>query len=66
MTKRITIEGMHCARCTGRAEKALNLIQGVVAKVDMTGANIELSMDIPDAMLTEAIEKLGFSVKGIK
>ena len=30
MTKKLTIEGMMCSHCTGRVEKALSALEGVV------------------------------------
>ncbi len=35
MKKTMMIEGMMCAHCSGRVEKALNAIDGVTAKVDL-------------------------------
>ena len=62
--KRIHIEGMSCAHCTGRVEKALNKIEGVTAKVDLKGADVEGLAT--DAALTQAVEDCGFTVKGIE
>ncbi len=69
MQKKITlgIEGMHCASCSARAEKALSQLKGVNA------ANVNLALEeayivYDDKQLTladfkQAIEKLGFKVK---
>ena len=62
--KRIHIEGMSCAHCTGRVEKALNKIEGVTAKVDLKGADVE--GNATDSTLTKAVEDCGFKVKGIE
>ena len=62
--KRITIEGMNCAHCTGRVEKALNKIEGVSAKVDLKGADVTGSA--PDVELTKAVESAGFRVVEVK
>ena len=61
--KRIHIEGMSCAHCTGRVEKALNKLEGITAKVDLKGADIE--GNAPDATLTKAVESAGFKVTSI-
>ena len=69
MQRKITIgiEGMHCASCSARAEKALSQLKGVNA------ANVNLALEeayivYDDKQLTladfkQAIEKLGFKVK---
>ncbi len=69
MQKKITlgIEGMHCASCSARAEKALSQLKGV------SEANVNLALEeayivYDDKQLTladfkQAIEKLGFKVK---
>ena len=72
MQRKITIgiEGMHCASCSARAEKALSQLKGVNA------ANVNLALEeayivYDDKQLTladfkQAIEKLGFKVKETK
>lgn len=69
MQRKITlgIEGMHCASCSARAEKALSQLKGV------SEANVNLALEeayivYDDKQLTladfkQAIEKLGFKVK---
>ncbi len=69
MQRKITlgIEGMHCAACSARAEKALSQLKGV------SEANVNLALEeayivYDDKQLTladfkQAIEKLGFKVK---
>ena len=69
MQKKITlgIEGMHCASCSARAEKALSQLKGVSeANVNLTLEEAYIVYD--DKQLTladfkQAIEKLGFKVK---
>ncbi|HQJ16614.1 MAG TPA: heavy metal translocating P-type ATPase [Candidatus Cloacimonas acidaminovorans] len=68
MQRKITlgIEGMHCASCSARAEKALSQLKGV------SEANVNLALEeayivYDDKQLTladfkQAIEKLGFTV----
>ncbi len=64
MTKTIKIEGMSCAHCSGRVEKALNAISGIMAKVDLASnsATIESAVDIDDAHIAAAVEDAGYSV----
>ena len=69
MQRKITlgIEGMHCAACSARAEKALSQLKGV------SEANVNLALEeayivYDDKQLTladfeQAIEKIGFKVK---
>ena len=35
MTVTVTIDGMSCAHCSARVEKALNALPGVRARVDL-------------------------------
>lgn len=64
MKKVIKIEGMHCGGCVKRVDAALNAIEGVSATVDLaTGsAVVELSKEVSDEVLREAVEDLGFDV----
>lgn len=64
MKKVIKIEGMHCGGCVKRVDAALNGIDGVSAKVDLAAkcAVVELSAEVSDDVLREAVEDLGFEV----
>lgn len=66
VTKEIKIEGMHCSGCTGRVERALNALEGVSATVDLQSktAKIVSEKEIPEAVLKETIEELGFIYVG--
>lgn len=66
VTKEIKIEGMHCSGCTGRVERALNALEGVSATVDLQSktAKIVLEKEIPEEVLKETIEELGFIYVG--
>lgn len=68
MKKLITIEGMHCEHCQARAEKALNAMEGVEAKVNLKNkqATITLSRDIPDEEFAKVIEDAGYQMVSIK
>lgn len=61
-TKEIKIEGMHCSGCSARVERALNALDGVKATVDLKAgtAKIVSSAEVPDAVLKETVESLGF------
>ncbi len=69
MTKKLTIEGMMCAHCTGRVEKALSALEGVSA-VEMSlegkSATVTLSADVSDEALTKAVTDAGYEVTGIQ
>jgi P-type Cu+ transporter len=62
---RLPIEGMTCATCAGRVEKALNRLSGVEASVDLAAESAELRYDPvafgPDR-LAEAVEDAGYRV----
>lgn len=64
MTKTIKIEGMSCAHCSGRVEKALNSISGIKAKVDLASktATVSSEAEIDDARIAAAVEDAGYSV----
>jgi len=64
MTKTIKIEGMSCAHCSGRVEKALNAISGITAKVDLAAksATVSSETEIDDALLAAAVEDAGYAV----
>lgn len=60
----INIEGMKCMHCREGAEKALNSIDGVKAKVSLEKKNavITLSKPIERETLVKAIEEAGYTV----
>ena len=69
MKKTMMIEGMMCAHCTGRVEKALSAIDGVSA-VEMSlegkSAKLALSKDVDDKVLTDAVTEAGYEVVSIQ
>lgn len=69
MNKTMIIEGMMCAHCTGRVEKALSAIDGVTA-VEMSlegkSASLTLSKDVDDKVLTGAVTEAGYEVVSIQ
>ena len=69
MKKKISIEGMSCGHCVRHVEEALKEIGGVASvEVSLEGkyAIVELSEDVADAKLKEAVEDAGYDVTEIK
>ncbi len=68
MEKTMLIEGMTCAHCKARVEKALNAIPGVRANVvlEEKKAHIEVSGRVSDDELRKAVEEAGYEVVEIK
>lgn len=66
--KIVKIEGMHCENCEIRVENALNRLDGIVSKVSWKKKNavVSYSLEVPDALLKEAVEKLGYQVTDIQ
>lgn len=69
MKKTMIIEGMMCAHCTGRVEKALSAIDGVTA-VEMSlegkSAVLTLSKDVDDQVLVDAVTQAGYEVVSVQ
>ncbi|NDY94188.1 heavy metal translocating P-type ATPase [Wenzhouxiangella limi] len=63
----IGIEGMHCASCVGRVEKALQGVPGVLsAQVNLASAEARvevISGQVSSARLEEAVEAAGYSAE---
>ena len=69
MKKTIFIEGMSCNHCKMRVENTLKELDGVtnaVVQLDKKLAEIDLSADITNQVLTEAIDDIGFDVTKIE
>ncbi len=69
MTKTLYVEGMSCNNCVRHVEEALMEVSGVKsAKADLKSksAVIELTQDIEDKALIEAVEEAGYKVTGIQ
>ncbi|MBA2723154.1 MAG: copper-translocating P-type ATPase [Methylibium sp.] len=66
-TLRLKVEGMTCASCAGRVEKALRQVPGVEsAQVNLATEMAEVrlaSRDVDVAQLTAAIEKAGYTAR---
>ena len=62
--KKVRIEGMHCENCKNRVERAINRIDGAVAKVDLKKktAVVSFDRDISDEEIRRAVEELDYKV----
>jgi len=69
MKKQISIEGMSCGHCVKHVENALMEVSGV-KKVEVSLqdklAIVELSQEVEDSKLREAVEEAGYDVTEIK
>jgi copper chaperone len=69
MRKQINIEGMSCGHCVKHVENALMELKGV-EKVTVSLADkyavVEMTEDVGDSAIKEAIEEAGYDVTGIK
>ena len=64
----LRIEGMTCASCSGRVEKALLKVPGVVsAAVNLATehATVQASSDVPTSTLQAAVEKAGYAASAL-
>ena len=64
-TLSLPIEGMTCASCVGRVERALAKVPGVAqASVNLAteSAGLSLSQPVPTGTLTAAAERAGYAV----
>jgi len=58
----LTIEGMHCQNCANNVERAVNRIDGAVAKVNLRKGIAKVSCDkeIDIELIKAAIEERGY------
>lgn len=68
MKKIITIEGMHCAHCEAAAQKALNSIPGVEARVSLKKkqAVVTLKEPVPDETFRSVLHEAGYEATSIE
>lgn len=66
--KILTVEGMKCAHCSARVEKALGELSGVSAKADLASKSVKVTMkkEYSDDQLKKTVEEIGFTVAEIK
>lgn len=68
-TLHLQIEGMSCASCVSRVEKALLKVPGVAsATVNLATeqASVKVTPDLPVASLLQAVESAGYGAKALK
>jgi copper chaperone CopZ len=68
MTKKLLIEGMSCKHCANTVETALAAVPGVTkvkVKLKNNLALVKLDAPIADALLSAAIENVGYEFKGV-
>jgi len=68
MKKVVKIDGMTCEHCIRRIERALNSLDGVVAKISLKEkkATLTLTKEVENQVIIDAIEEAGYDVKSIK
>lgn len=69
MTKKLFIEGMSCGHCAAHVEEALKEVDGIKSvKVTLKDKNavIELTHDVDDEKLKEAIDEAGYELVRIE
>ena len=66
-TMKVKIEGMTCGHCQARVQKALDLIPGISANVDLESglATIKGAMLPAVEIVKKAVEEAGYEVKEI-
>ena len=66
--KTVRIEGMHCENCKNRVERAINRIDGAVAKVDLKKkvALVSFDREISEEDIRKAVEEQDYKVVGIE
>lgn len=64
----LDITGMHCEKCSGSVNQALNALDGVSAEVDLknNSASVKLSKEISAEKLEAAVSDRGFEVTRIR
>lgn len=67
MKKTISISGMHCSHCVNAVTEALKALPGITsASVSLEKNEAVIEGNVPDNLLKEAIEDIGFDVTDIK
>ena len=69
MNKKIFIEGMSCGHCVKRVESGLKEICGIKAvKVNLQekNADVELTHDVENQKIIDAIDEVGYKVVKIE
>lgn len=69
MTKKLFIEGMSCGHCVAHVEEALKEVDGVksiLVNLEEKTAVIELTQNIDDGKLEQAINQAGYKLVNIQ
>lgn len=68
MKKEIIIGGMHCSHCVRHIEEAMEEIRAKNVKVNLDTeiTVVEFDTIIPDSVIVNAIEDIGYEVIGIR
>jgi len=69
MTKKLFIEGMSCGHCVAHVEEALKELDGVksaLVSLEEKTAVIELTHNVDDEKLKEAIDEAGYEIVSIQ
>ncbi len=67
MHKTVEIRGMRCGHCAAHVERALNTLNGVRAKVDLSTqtAVLESALEVPDEEIIQMVRDVGYEVISI-
>ena len=67
MRKTIEIRGMMCGHCAAHIERALNAMEGVRAKVNLSTktAVLESGMEVSDEAICTVVQNAGYEVVSI-
>ena len=63
----LPVEGMTCATCAGRVERALNALPGVEASVNLASERADIRYDAASThveQLIDAVRRAGYEVPG--
>ena len=69
MEKTMNIEGMMCMHCEARVRKALEAVEGVTSAAvshEAGTAVVTLAADVPNEVLTKAVEDQDYKVLGVQ
>lgn len=63
--KTLPVEGMHCDHCKAWVEKAINALEGVSAKVNLSKKEVIVSYEkeVSDQVIMNAVIKAGYKIK---
>lgn len=67
-TKIFVVEGMHCEKCANRVMEVINDVPGVAGVVNLKKgiATVSYEQEVPDGPIKAAIERVGYTVTGIR